>query len=94
MSEQMIVAQRDVNQKEKNKYCALTPVHGIQKNGPDEPVCRGGLETECGGQTCGHSEGGSGTSAENGINGYAPSCVRQTGGGTSWHHAGSPAWLF
>ena len=29
MSEQMIVAQRDVNQKEKNKCCALTPVHGI-----------------------------------------------------------------
>ena len=38
------VIQREVSQKEKNKYCLLTHVGGIQKNGTDEPICK--AETE------------------------------------------------
>ena len=28
----------EVSQKEKNKYCILTHIYGIQKNGTDEPI--------------------------------------------------------
>ena len=36
--------QSQVSQKEKNKYCILTHIYGIQKNGTDEPICRAGIE--------------------------------------------------
>ena len=32
------VIQSEVSQKEKNKYCILTHICGIQKNGTDEPI--------------------------------------------------------
>ena len=35
------VIQSEVSQEEKNKYSILTQVCGIQKNGTDEPICRG-----------------------------------------------------
>ena len=35
------VIQSEVSQKEKNKYCILTHICGIQKNGTDEPVFQG-----------------------------------------------------
>ena len=38
------VIQSEVSQKEKNKYCILTHIYGIQKNGTDEPICREGKE--------------------------------------------------
>ena len=38
----------EVSQKEKNKYCILTHIYGIQKNGTDEPRRK---------QTCGYSTG-------------------------------------
>ena len=31
---------------EKNKYCILAHICGIQKNGTDEPICREGIETQ------------------------------------------------
>ena len=31
---------------EKNKYCILMHICGIQKNGTDESICRAGLETQ------------------------------------------------
>ena len=40
------VIQSEVNQKEKNKYCILMHVCGIQKNGTDEPICRAGIEIQ------------------------------------------------
>ena len=40
------VVQREVNQKEKNKYRMLTHVCGIWKNGADEALCRAGIETQ------------------------------------------------
>ena len=40
-----IVIQSVVSQKEKNKYCILTHICGILKNGVDEPICRTGIET-------------------------------------------------
>ena len=38
--------QSEVSQKEKNKYCLLTHMYGIQKNGTDEPICRAGIEMQ------------------------------------------------
>ena len=40
------VIQREVSQKEKNKYYILTCVCGTQKSGTDEPVCRAEVETQ------------------------------------------------
>ena len=40
------VIQNEVSQKEKNKYRILTYICGIQKNGPDEPINRAGIETQ------------------------------------------------
>ena len=40
------VLESEVSQKEKNKYCILTHIYGVQKNGTDEPIFRAGLETQ------------------------------------------------
>ena len=44
------VTQSEVHQKEKKKkrqkYCILTHVCGIYKNGTDEPISRAGIEME------------------------------------------------
>ena len=41
-----LVIQSDVSQKEKNKYCILTHIYGIQKNDTDKPIFREGMETQ------------------------------------------------
>ena len=40
------VLQSEVSQKEKNKCHILMHIYGIQKNGTDEPICRGIIETQ------------------------------------------------
>ena len=40
------IIQSEVNQKEKNKYCTLMHIYGIQKNSTDEPICREGMEMQ------------------------------------------------
>ena len=40
------VIQSEVSQKEKNKYHVVTQIHGIQKHGTDEPICRAGIDTD------------------------------------------------
>ena len=40
------VIQSEVSQKEKNKYCILTHICGIQKNDTDNPIFRAGIETQ------------------------------------------------
>ena len=40
------VIQREVSQKEKNKYCILTHICGTQKNDTDELFCRVEIETQ------------------------------------------------
>ena len=40
------VIQSELCQKQKNKYCILMHVYGIQKNGTDELMCRAGIETD------------------------------------------------
>ena len=40
------VIQKEVSQKEKNKYHILTPICGTQKNDTDEPFHREGMETQ------------------------------------------------
>ena len=38
--------QSEASQKEKNKYCILTHIFGIQKPGADEPICRAAIDTD------------------------------------------------
>ena len=40
------IIQNEVSLKEKNKYCILANIYGIQKNGIDEPISRAGVETQ------------------------------------------------
>ena len=40
------VTQSDVSQEQKNKYCILMYICGIQKKGTDEPICRAGIEAQ------------------------------------------------
>ena len=40
------VIQSEVNQKEKNKYCILTHICGIQKNGTNESIRKAKTETQ------------------------------------------------
>ena len=40
------VIQSEVSQKEKNKYCMLTHIYGILKNGYEEPKGRTGIKTQ------------------------------------------------
>ena len=35
----MYIYMSKIIQKEKNKYCILMYIYGIQKNGVDEPIC-------------------------------------------------------
>ena len=39
------IIQSEVSQKKKNKYCIVTHIYGIQKDGTDEPICRAAVET-------------------------------------------------
>ena len=40
------ITQSEASQKEKDKYCILTHICGIQKDGTDEIICRAPMETE------------------------------------------------
>ena len=40
------IIQNEVSQKEKNKYCVLTHIYGIYKEGNDEHICRAAMETQ------------------------------------------------
>ena len=40
------VIQSEVSQKEKNKYCIVSLICGMLKNGTDEPICKAEIETE------------------------------------------------
>ena len=40
------VIQREVSQKEKDKYCILTHIYGIWKDSRNDPICRAAKETE------------------------------------------------
>ena len=40
------IIQREVSQKEKNKYHILTHICGIYKNGTNELVCKAEIETQ------------------------------------------------
>ena len=40
------IVQNEVIQKEKDKYCILMHVYGIQKDGTDEPIYRAAVEIQ------------------------------------------------
>ena len=40
------IIQSEVSQKQKDKYCILTHVYRIQKNGPEEFICRAAMEKQ------------------------------------------------
>ena len=52
------ILQSEVSQKEKDKYCILTHIYGIQKNGTEEFIYRATMEKQTQEQTYGHGEGG------------------------------------
>ena len=39
------VIQSEVRHKEKNEYCILMRIYGIQKNGTHESICKAEMET-------------------------------------------------
>ena len=91
------VIQSEVSQKEKNKYCILTHICGIQKNGTDEPISRAGIET----QTQRMNTWTLGREGEGGTNWeimcqyiYTLPCVKQIASGNMLYSAGSSAWCF
>ena len=40
------IIQKEVSRKEKDKYCLLTHIYGIWKDGTDGPMCRAAKETQ------------------------------------------------
>ena len=40
------IIQSEVSQKEKDKYCILAHIYGIQKNGTEELIYRAGIEMQ------------------------------------------------
>ena len=40
------IIQRELSQREKDKYCILTHEYGIWKDGTDEPICRAQMEIQ------------------------------------------------
>ena len=40
------IIQNEVSQKDKDKYCVLTHVYGIYKNGTEEFICRAAMEKQ------------------------------------------------
>ena len=40
------VVQKEVSQREKNKYRIISLICGLQKNGTDEPICKTEIETQ------------------------------------------------
>ena len=50
------IIQSEVSQKEKDKYCILIYIYGIQKNGSEDLIHRAAMEKQT--QTYGHGEKG------------------------------------
>ena len=71
------VIQSEISQKEKNKYCILMHLCGIQKNGTNEPICRAGIQMQMQ-RTAVWTQGGHRMSWEIGIAVSVPACVKQT----------------
>ena len=46
-----LVMQSEVSQKEKNKYCILAHIYGIQKDGAEVPACKAAKEMQMKEQT-------------------------------------------
>ena len=40
------IIQSEVIQKEKNKFCILIHIYGIQKNGTEEFICKAAMEKQ------------------------------------------------
>ena len=71
------IIQSEVSQKEKDKYRILMCIYGIQKDGPDEPICRAAMETYMENRlmdTAGVEEGESGKYGEKTMKAYITIC--------------------
>ena len=87
------VIQSEISQKEKNKYCVLMHIYGIQKNSTDEPVYRKEMEMQM--QRIDWSsqlgkEGQDKLRKQTDV--YILSCVKQITSGKLIYNTGSPAW--
>ena len=52
------IMQSEVGQKEKDKYCILTHIYGIQKDGTKEFICRAAMEKQTQRTNYAHGERG------------------------------------
>ena len=55
------IVKSEVSQKEKDIYCIVTHIYGIQKDGADKPTCRVAMKTQTDNRlvdTVGEGEGG------------------------------------
>ena len=40
------IIQTEINQREKDKYCMLMHIYGIQKDGNNDPICKTAKDTD------------------------------------------------
>ena len=91
------IIQSEVSQKEKNKYCTLTHIYGIQKDGAYEPICRAAIcrntdienrFTDKGGGEEGEGE----MSGESNTDAYTLTYVKQRASGNLLYDSGNSSW--
>ena len=51
------IIQSEVSRKEKNKFCKLTCIYGIEKDGTDGPTCRAAMEMQTESRLAGTGKG-------------------------------------
>ena len=78
--------------RKEKKYCILTHIYGIYKNGTDKPIRRAGIETDVGkGLVDIEGEGENGTNWESRTDIYTLPCVKQLASGKLLYSLGSSA---
>ena len=85
------VIQSDISQKEKNKYCTITCVCGIYKNGTDEPICRAAMDSQTQRAdlwTWGRQAGEGGMKGESNMEIYTLTYVKQISSGNLLYDSG------
>ena len=84
------IIQSEVNQKEKNKHCMSMHIHGIQKDGTDEPIGRAATDIKNRLMDMGGWEEGVGeANGESSKEAYTLPHIKQTTNGDSLYDSGS-----
>ena len=73
-----LFTQNEVSQTQKNKYCISTYIHGIEKNGIDELVCKPEIDTDVDNKHIGTKRvRGNGMDWETGVDVHTLMCMKQ-----------------